>query len=80
MKFNIIYTFNRLHITEGDEWLTAFYTQYGLFKYLVMPFSLANALNSFQYFVNNTLCPYLDVFYTAYINDILIYSDNLTEY
>ena len=45
-----------------------------------MPFSLANAPSSFQYFVNNTLRPYLDIFYTAYINDILIYSDNLTKH
>jgi len=30
--------------------------------------------------VNNTLRPYLDVFYTAYINNILVYSNNLTEY
>ena len=45
-----------------------------------MPFSLINALNLFQYFINNTLRPYLDIFYTAYINNILIYSNNLTEY
>jgi hypothetical protein len=45
-----------------------------------MPFSLVNALSSFQHFINNTLHPYLDIFYTAYIDDILIYSDNLTKY
>jgi len=45
-----------------------------------MLFSLANALSLFQYFVNNTLRPYLDVFYTAYINDILIYSNSLAKY
>ena len=45
-----------------------------------MPFGLINAPGSFQYFVNNTLHPYLDVFYTAYINNILIYSNNLAKY
>jgi len=30
--------------------------------------------------VNDTLRPYLDVFYTAYIDNILVYSNNLTEY
>jgi len=45
-----------------------------------MLFSLANALSSFQHYINNTLCPYLDIFYTAYINNILIYSNNLTKY
>jgi len=45
-----------------------------------MLFGLANALSLFQHFVNNTLRPYLDIFYTAYINNILVYSNNLTEY
>ena len=30
--------------------------------------------------MNDTLHPYLDIFYTAYINNILIYSDNLTKH
>ena len=80
MKLNIIYIFNHLYIAEGDKWLTAFYTQYGLFKYLVMLFSLINAPNLFQYFINNTLRLYLDVFCTAYINNILVYNNNLAEY
>jgi hypothetical protein len=45
-----------------------------------MPFGLINALSLFQHFINNTLRPYLDIFYTAYINNVLIYSDNLTKY
>jgi len=44
------------------------------------PFGLTNALSSFQHFINNTLRPYLDVFYTAYINNILVYNNNLTKY
>ena len=45
-----------------------------------MLFSLTNALSLFQHFVNNILRPYLDIFCTVYINNILIYSDNLTEH
>jgi len=45
-----------------------------------MPFGLANTPSLFQHFVNNTLRLYLDVFCTAYINNILIYSNNLAEY
>ena len=30
--------------------------------------------------MNDTLCPYLDIFCTAYIDNILIYSNNLTEH
>ena len=40
-----------------------------------MPFDLANALSSFQHYINDTLRDYLDVFCTVYIDDILIYSN-----
>jgi len=45
-----------------------------------MLFGLANALSLFQHFINNTLRLYLDVFCTIYINNILVYSNNLTKY
>jgi hypothetical protein len=79
-KFDIIAAFNRLRVAEGDEWKTAFRTRYGLFEYLVMPFGLANAPSTFQHFVNDVLRPFLDVFCTAYIDDILIYSNSLREH
>lgn len=79
-KLDIIAAFNKLRIAEGDEWKTAFRTRYGLFEYLVMPFGLANAPSTFQHYVNDVLRPYLDVFCTAYIDDILIYSNNLREH
>ncbi len=79
-KLDIIAAFNRLRIAEGDEWLTAFRTRYGLFEYLVMPFGLANAPSTFQHFVNDVLRPFLDIFCTAYLDDILIYSETLHEH
>ena len=45
-----------------------------------MPFSLCNRPVLFQNYINNTLCEYLDDFCTAYLNDILIYSDNEAEH
>src|ERR1700687_3732287 len=42
-----------------------------------MPFGLTNAPASFQEFINDTLRPFLDIFCTAFLDDILIYSDNL---
>ena len=65
---------------EGQEWLTAFNTRYGLFESLVMPFGLCNALAAFQSRINNILRPYLDIFYMAYIDNILIYSDTLEDH
>jgi hypothetical protein len=45
-----------------------------------MPFGLTNALATFQHFINDILQEYLDVFCTAYLGDILIYSDTMQEY
>jgi len=45
-----------------------------------MLFNLCNESVSFQKYINNTLCKHLDKFYTAYLNDILIYFDNELEH
>jgi hypothetical protein len=67
-------------MAEWEEWKTAFRTQYGLFEALAMPFGLTNIPASFHHFINDVLRPYLDVFVTAYLDDILIYSDNLNDH
>ena len=59
---------------EGHEWLTAFNSRYGQFKYLVMPFGLCNASGTFQKYINESLQEYFDVFCTAYLDDVLIYT------
>ena len=41
-----------------------------------MFFELCNDSSSFQFFINETLYNFLNVFCTVYLNDILIYSDN----
>lgn len=75
-KLDVISAFHRMRIAEGDEYLTAFRTRFGLYEYLVMPFGLANAPSSFQNYINDTLRGYLDEFCTAYIDDILIFSQS----
>ena len=79
-KIDIIAVFNKLRIREGEEWKTAFQTRYSLYKYLVMLFGLANGPSSFQNYINDVLNGMLDVFCTAYINDILIYSNSKKEH
>ena len=59
---------------EGGKWKTAFQTRYKHYKYTVMSFELTNAPATFQALINTTLCKYLDIFITAYLNDILIYT------
>jgi hypothetical protein len=58
---------------QEEEWKTAFYTHYGHYEYMIMPFSLTNAPASMQALVNDVLREFLDQFYVAYLDDILIY-------
>jgi hypothetical protein len=73
-KLDVISAFHRIRIAEGDEWLTAFRTRFGLYEWLVMPFGLANAPSTFQRYVNWTLRDFLDDFCSAYVDDILVFS------
>ena len=79
-KFDIIAAFNEIRVKEGHEEKTAFLTRYGLFEYVVMPFGLCNAPSTFQAFINDVLREYLDNFCSAYLDDILIYSDTKEEH
>ena len=71
--------FHRIRIAEGDEALTAFRTRFGLFKWLVCPFGLAGAPATFQRYINSALRNILDVYCTAYLDDILVYSSGSKE-
>ena len=65
---------------EKDEELTTFRTRFGAYKYRVLPFGLTGGPATFQYYINNVLFDYLDDFCTAYMDDILIYSQNQLEH
>ena len=54
-KLDIWVVYNWVWLKEGDEWKTTFQTWYGHYKYCVMPFGLANALVTFQGFINYAL-------------------------
>ena len=41
---------------------------------------MTNAPATFQNFINNVLRPFLDLFVTAYLDDILIFSENLKDH
>lgn len=68
--------YHRIRIKEGDEWKTAFRTRYGHYEYTVMPFGLANAPATFQAYVNRALSDLLDICCVAYLDDIIIYSQD----
>jgi hypothetical protein len=79
-KLDVIAVFNRIRITERQEYLTAFNIYYGLYETLVILFGLSNIPITFQIYINKVLYLYLDIFCIVYIDDILVYSDDLTSY
>ena len=68
-----------MRIQEDDEWKTAFHTWYGYFKYQVMPFGLSNAPASFQRYMNKILAEKLNVFVIVYLDNILIYTEEISQ-
>ena len=79
-KIDIISAFNALRVHPDSVPLTAFRTRFGLFDSLVMNFGLCNAPATWQSYINEQLKDFLDVFCTAYLDDILIYSETLDEH
>lgn len=78
-KLDVTAAFHRIRIAEGQEWMTAFRTRFGSYEWLVTPFGLANAPSTFQRYVNWVLQDFLDDFASAYLDDILIYTDGSQE-
>jgi len=70
--------YNLSRAKEGEELELAFRTRYGLFEPMIMQFGTTNAPADFQRYVNKTIREALDEFASAYLDDILIYS-NLEE-
>ena len=64
----------------ASEDLTTFRTRYGSYKYKVLPFGLINGPATYQRYMNDVLLNYLNDFYAAYLDNILIYSDNKLEH
>lgn len=80
-RLDIRHAFNRCRMaTEEDEDLTSFKTRFGAFKYKVMPFGLTNGPATFQRFINKTLWDFLNIFASAYMEDILTYSRTKAEH
>ena len=73
-QLDFISAYHQMRIKVGNEWKTAFQTQYGYFKYQIMFFGLFNAPASFQGYINKILAKKLDIFVFVYLDDIFIYT------
>ena len=79
-KIDLCHAYHLVHIANGNEWKTAFRTYYRSFEWSIMSFGLTNAFAVFQQFMNDIFSDLLDVCVVIYLDDILIYSNNMSKY
>jgi hypothetical protein len=79
-KLDLKSGYSLCRIKEGDEWKTAFKTEYGLFEYLIMPFGLSNTPATFQALMNEIFRDLLDIYVIIYLDNILIFSKTENEH
>ena len=74
-KLDVTAAFHKIRISKEQEWMTAFRTRFGSYEWLVTPFGLANAPSTFQRYINWALRDFLDDFASAYLDDVLIFTE-----
>jgi hypothetical protein len=75
-KIDLRSGYHQIKIHPKDVPKTAFSTRYDLYEYLVISFGLTNAPAHFMYLMNSVFMPELDKLVVAFVDNILIYSEN----
>ena len=70
----------QVRIANVDEPKTTCVTRYGSFEFMVMSFGLCNDPTTFCSLMNNVLRPFLDKFVVVYLDDIVVFSENMEEH
>ncbi|GBP69250.1 hypothetical protein EVAR_56794_1 [Eumeta japonica] len=78
-RIDINHAYHHIPIHEKDIEKTAIITPFGYFDFPRMTFGLRNAVQTFQRFLNHTVLQGLD-FLFAYIDDIIIASDDIEQH
>jgi hypothetical protein len=80
-KLDVQWGYNNVQIKEGDEWKAAFWTNWGLFKPLVMFVSLTNSPATFQTMMNNIFQDLIsEGVVCVYLDNILIFTETMEEH
>ena len=79
-KLDLTQGYYQIQVHPDSREKTAFNTREGKFEYCAMPFGLCNAPATFQALMNRILREYIAKFVIVYLDDILIYSNDLPEH
>jgi hypothetical protein len=79
-KIDLRLGYHQMKIRPSEIPKMDFSTRYGLYEFTIMLFGLTNALAYFMNLMNKVFMEYLDKFVVVFIDDILIYSKNISDH
>jgi len=79
-KIDVRFGYRQLRIKSDDISKPTFRTTYGHYEFTVLPFGLTNAPVTFMGLMNRVFRPYLYKFVVVFIDDILVYSKDNSEW
>ncbi len=80
IKLDLTLSYYQVCVIKDDMKKTVFNTHYDKYKFTAMLFELCNALMTFQSMMNSILWNLLNKFCLIYLNNILIFSDSISDH